>query len=73
MLKNISNLGKSLTKVEQREIQGGFGGGLPIAGFCVSSLNACLLSCTRPGTECAPCADNNAVLGTYECRVSGLG
>lgn len=29
MLKNIKNLGKSLTKKEQKEVNGGFVGGMP--------------------------------------------
>ncbi|AXT19840.1 hypothetical protein D7030_01610 [Flavobacteriaceae bacterium AU392] len=71
-MKNLKNLGKALNKNEQKLISGGFGG-VPIASTCdYNSLQSCLNACTRPGTECAPCADNNPTPGTYECRVSGF-
>ncbi|MDY8136720.1 hypothetical protein [Aquimarina sp. 2201CG5-10] len=69
MLKDILNLGKTLNKTEQKQIKGGFDG-VPIAGFC-GSLQGCINSCTRPGTICHPCADNNAAPNTWECRVNG--
>ncbi|WP_299439763.1 hypothetical protein [uncultured Aquimarina sp.] len=78
MLKSILKLNRvqRLNRSEQKVINGGgFNiGGLPIASSCdFNSLTSCLNVCTNPGNTCAPCADNNAVSGTYECRVSGFG
>lgn len=77
MLKNVLNLEdvQKLNRNEQKVINGGrFNiGGLPIASSCdFNSLTSCLNVCTNPGNTCVPCADNNAVSGTHECRVSGF-
>ncbi len=76
MLKSILNLSgiHSLSKKEQKMINGGFSNsGVPIASSCdYRSFQSCANSCTAPGTECHPCADNNATAGTFECRFVGI-